>query len=84
MAASFNVSNAFISGYVTGVEFRSDHMDYTEGLTCYGPMTNIMRSPLWGRNHEGYGEDPFLSSQMVCVTLLPVNPLLHHVLRCSL
>eukprot|EP00040_Diaphanoeca_grandis_P027722 m.158511 g.158511 ORF g.158511 m.158511 type:complete len:823 (-) comp31092_c0_seq2:18-2486(-) len=65
VAASFNVSNAFISGHVTGVEFRSDHMDYTKGLTCYGPMANIMRSPLWGRNHEGYGEDPFLSSQMV-------------------
>ena len=23
-----------------------------------------MRHPLWGRNHEGYGEDPYLSGEM--------------------
>eukprot|EP00041_Stephanoeca_diplocostata_P019910 m.434505 g.434505 ORF g.434505 m.434505 type:complete len:743 (-) comp21419_c0_seq52:2802-5030(-) len=65
IAASFNVSNAFISGLVTGIEFRSEHMDYSKGLTCYGPMTNIFRNVMWGRNHEGYGEDPFLAGEMV-------------------
>ena len=27
-------------------------------------MINIARDPRWGRTQEGYGEDPFLVSQM--------------------
>src|ERR1039457_4841839 len=29
-----------------------------------GPTVNINRQPLWGRNFEGYGEDPYLSSRL--------------------
>ena len=29
-----------------------------------GPTVNINRMPLWGRNFEGYGEDPFLAARM--------------------
>ncbi len=29
-----------------------------------GPTVNINRQPLWGRNFEGYGEDPYLSAQL--------------------
>jgi beta-glucosidase len=29
-----------------------------------GPTVNINRQPLWGRNFEGYGEDPYLASRL--------------------
>src|SRR5512143_150462 len=29
-----------------------------------GPTVNIARTPLWGRDFEGYGEDPYLASRM--------------------
>ncbi len=29
-----------------------------------GPTVNINRVPLWGRNFEGYGEDPYLAGQL--------------------
>ena len=31
------------------------------GLSCFSPVINIMRHPLWGRNQETYGECPYLS-----------------------
>jgi len=34
-----------------------------------GPMINIARVPMGGRNFESYGEDPYLSSQMVAVSV---------------
>ncbi len=29
-----------------------------------GPTVNIQRVPLWGRNFEGFGEDPYLAAEM--------------------
>jgi beta-glucosidase len=29
-----------------------------------GPTVNINRTPLWGRNFEGFGEDPYLTSRL--------------------
>ena len=29
-----------------------------------GPTVNINRVPLWGRNFEGYGEDPYLAARL--------------------
>lgn len=29
-----------------------------------GPTVNISRVPLWGRNFEGYGEDPYLAGRL--------------------
>ena len=34
------------------------------GLFAYSPVVNIARDPRWGRNQEGYGEDPYLVSQI--------------------
>lgn len=34
------------------------------GLTFWTPNINIFRDPRWGRGHETYGEDPFLTARM--------------------
>jgi len=34
------------------------------GLTFWSPNINIFRDPRWGRGHETYGEDPFLTSRL--------------------
>ena len=40
-----------------------DHAIY-KGLTMWTPNINIFRDPRWGRGHETYGEDPFLTARM--------------------
>ncbi|MDR0904862.1 MAG: glycoside hydrolase family 3 C-terminal domain-containing protein [Oscillospiraceae bacterium] len=35
-----------------------------KGLTFWSPNINIFRDPRWGRGHETYGEDPFLTSTL--------------------
>ena len=35
-----------------------------KGLTFWSPNVNIFRDPRWGRGHETYGEDPFLTGSM--------------------
>lgn len=38
--------------------------DIYKGLTFWSPNVNIFRDPRWGRGHETYGEDPFLSGRL--------------------
>jgi beta-glucosidase len=35
-----------------------------QGLTFWSPNINIFRDPRWGRGHETYGEDPYLTGEM--------------------
>ena len=35
-----------------------------KGLTFYAPNVNIFRDPRWGRGHETYGEDPYLTGRL--------------------
>jgi beta-glucosidase len=35
-----------------------------KGLIYRAPVINIERNPFWGRNHESWGEDPFLTGRM--------------------
>jgi beta-glucosidase len=42
---------------------RNEHGIY-QGLTFWSPNINIFRDPRWGRGHETYGEDPFLTGKM--------------------
>ena len=72
MAATFdtilikNVANA-ISDEARAIHniFRDKGMknEYT-GLTFWSPNINIFRDPRWGRGHETYGEDPYLTSMI--------------------
>jgi beta-glucosidase len=38
--------------------------DIYKGLTFWTPNINIFRDPRWGRGHETYGEDPFLTAEL--------------------
>ena len=38
-------------------------LEYT-GLTFWSPNINIFRDPRWGRGHETYGEDPYLTGKI--------------------
>ena len=42
---------------------KGDHSIY-KGLTFWSPNVNIFRDPRWGRGHETYGEDPYLTSRL--------------------
>ena len=62
----FDVANAISD------EARAKHHEYLrrgqhgmyQGLTFWSPNVNIFRDPRWGRGHETYGEDPFLTGQL--------------------
>ena len=41
-----------------------DDTDIYKGLTFWSPNVNIFRDPRWGRGHETFGEDPYLTSRM--------------------
>ncbi|MDD2970658.1 MAG: glycoside hydrolase family 3 C-terminal domain-containing protein [Lachnospiraceae bacterium] len=42
---------------------QEDH-DIYKGLTFWAPNVNIFRDPRWGRGHETYGEDPYLTGEL--------------------
>jgi len=62
----FNVANA-ISDEARAKyhesQRRGDRGIY-HGLTFWSPNINIFRDPRWGRGHETYGEDPYLTGRM--------------------
>ncbi|MCR4691930.1 MAG: glycoside hydrolase family 3 C-terminal domain-containing protein [Lachnospiraceae bacterium] len=52
-------------GRVVGTEARSLYNDRKNGSLCiWAPTVDMERDPRWGRNEEGYGEDPHLTSRM--------------------
>ena len=42
---------------------EGDRTQY-KGLTFWSPNINIFRDPRWGRGHETYGEDPYLTGRL--------------------
>ncbi|XP_033741272.1 LOW QUALITY PROTEIN: probable beta-D-xylosidase 2 [Pecten maximus] len=72
LAATFSADILYDVAEATGIEVRAKYNDYRKhhkygdhkGASCFSPVINIMRHPLWGRNQETYGEDPYLSGVM--------------------
>ncbi|GIE81462.1 sugar hydrolase [Actinoplanes philippinensis] len=50
-------------GAAVGAEVRAMHHRDPErvGLNVWAPVVNLLRDPRWGRNEEGYAEDPWLT-----------------------
>ncbi|MFD6177992.1 MULTISPECIES: glycoside hydrolase family 3 protein [unclassified Isoptericola] len=53
-------------GTVVSDEARAYHAQDPDlwGLNLWAPVVNLLRDPRWGRNEEGYSEDPTLSSEI--------------------
>lgn len=61
MAATFDPKLMERAGAMVGDEIRISH-EMTErpsSLSLFGPTVDLLRDPRWGRNEEGYSEDPY-------------------------
>ncbi len=72
MAASFDEELMGAAASCIAEEGRAKYNEFSahndrdiyKGLTFWSPNVNIFRDPRWGRGHETYGEDPFLTSRL--------------------
>ncbi len=72
MAATFDEELLFEIADVISTEGRAkyhefqrkDDHDIYKGLTFWSPNINIFRDPRWGRGHETYGEDTYLTTRL--------------------
>jgi beta-glucosidase len=72
LAATFDENTIRQIGAVIAQEGRAKYNLYSaqedrdiyKGLTFWSPNVNIFRDPRWGRGHETYGEDPYLTKQL--------------------
>ena len=72
MAAMFDEEMMHQIGDVIATEARGKYnistaqgdRDIYKGLTLWSPNINIFRDPRWGRGHETYGEDPYLTGRL--------------------
>ena len=71
LAAMFDTELTQKVAEITAEEARAKYNAYTKygdrdiykGLTFWAPNINIFRDPRWGRGHETYGEDPYLTAE---------------------
>lgn len=72
MAAMFDRNRMRHAAGITAEEARAKYnaaaahgdRDIYKGITLWAPNVNIFRDPRWGRGHETYGEDPYLTSRL--------------------
>ena len=72
LAATFDEAFLGQVAEVVSTEGRAKHHEAArkgdfgvyKGLTFWSPNVNIFRDPRWGRGHETYGEDPYLTSRL--------------------
>ena len=71
MAATFDRDLIRKAGDVTGKESRAFANAVSKGGNGrLGPTVDLGRDPRWGRNEEGYGEDPYLTGKMASQFIL--------------
>lgn len=72
LAATFDRKKLKEVGTIISTEARAKYnmaveygdRDIYKGLTFWSPNVNIFRDPRWGRGHETYGEDPYLTGEL--------------------
>lgn len=65
LSGTFDAELMEKAGLAAGKEARVLNKRHPSGhLMLWGPTVDLCRNPLWGRNEEGYGEDPFLTGEM--------------------
>lgn len=72
LAASFDEALLQRVADVISTEGRAKYHEFVrqgdrgqyKGLTFWCPNVNIFRDPRWGRGHETFGEDPYLTSRL--------------------
>lgn len=91
MGATWDPDLVRAVGAAVGEEVRALHHRNPEvSLNVWAPVVNLLRDPRWGRNEEGYSEDPLLTGRMAVAycrglcgehpTRLRTGPLLKHFL----
>ncbi|RAO45642.1 Beta-glucosidase [Micromonospora saelicesensis] len=66
MASTWNTDLIRQVGSAVGDEARGYHAQNPRvwGLNLWAPVVNLLRDPRWGRNEEGYSEDPLLTAEI--------------------
>ncbi|MCM4076258.1 glycoside hydrolase family 3 protein [Paractinoplanes hotanensis] len=64
LATSWDLGLMTRVGAAVGDEVRGLHSAGKCGLNVWAPVVNPLRDPRWGRNEEGYAEDPLLTGLM--------------------
>jgi beta-glucosidase len=72
LAATFDEDLIFNTADIISTEARAKYHEFQrkgdhgiyKGLTMWSPNINIFRDPRWGRGHETYGEDPYLTGRL--------------------